>query len=51
MRKAEAYAAAILLLRGMFCPHGCMRYCYHPVNCGHLVCPDCGLSWDEAAGR
>lgn len=50
MRKG-AYAAAMELLRGMFCAHRRMRYCCHPRNCGHLECPDCGLYWDEGANR
>lgn len=33
------------------CDHRRMRYCCHPRNCGHLVCPDCPLSWDEGAQK
>jgi hypothetical protein len=35
--------------KGVTCIHKRMRYCCHPKKCGHLVCPDCGLFWDEAA--
>jgi len=31
------------------CDHRRMRYCCHPRNCGHLICPRCGLAWDEGA--
>lgn len=32
------------------CSHPRMRYCCdHP--CGHLVCPDCGLAWDQGANK
>jgi hypothetical protein len=37
-------------LRGLECAHVGMRYCC-PQPCGHLVCPDCGLYWDEGAER
>jgi hypothetical protein len=31
------------------CSHKRMRYCCYPKKCGHLVCPDCGLAYDEMA--
>ena len=38
------------ILIGLSCTHRRMRYCC-PKPCGHLYCPDCGLSWDEAAEK
>ena len=36
-------------LAGMDCDHPNMKEC-HP-KCGHWECPDCGLSFDDGAGR
>ncbi len=41
-RTREAIAA---ILRGITCTHRRMKSCCTPC-CGHLYCPDCGLSWD-----
>jgi hypothetical protein len=30
------------------CDHRRMKNCCD-YNCGHLICPDCGLSWDVSA--
>lgn len=32
---------------GAWCPHTKMDYCCAPKNCGHLLCKQCGLSYDE----
>jgi len=45
--------AAFVLLRGLTCSHRRMRYerCSECVKnnkpCGNLVCPDCGLYWND----
>lgn len=39
----------VSILVGLGCTHSRMREC-HP-GCGHFECPDCGLTWDEGAGR
>lgn len=36
------------LPRGATCEHPRMSYCC-PEPCGHLVCPDCALAYDEGA--
>lgn len=33
------------------CEHRRMRYCCHPKNCGHWICPDCDLAWDVGAQK
>jgi hypothetical protein len=35
------------LLFALGCAHEAMTECCD--GCGHFHCPDCGLSWDEAA--
>lgn len=37
------------ILKGLECAHAAISEC-HP-DCGHLRCPDCGLEWDEEAGK
>lgn len=34
------------VLRGVSCLHPRMRECHR--GCGHWVCPDCGLFYDDA---
>lgn len=41
---------APVIPRGAFCEHPRMNYCCTK-PCGHLVCPDCGLAWDEGAEK
>lgn len=36
------------VLRGLTCLHRRMKSCCTPC-CGHLHCPDCGLTWDTHA--
>ena len=36
---------------GWACDHRALRSHCHPNRCGHLLCPDCGLYWDEGASR
>ncbi|HYX21037.1 MAG TPA: hypothetical protein VFA98_09365 [Thermoanaerobaculia bacterium] len=47
-RRSDPWVA---LPAGARCVHPKMRCpsCDDP-RCGHLQCPDCGLSWDDAAG-
>lgn len=35
-------------LAGMDCDHPKMDECHK--GCGHWVCPDCGISFDDGAG-
>ena len=48
MLYALSAKAVRAILRGLTCTHRRMRYCC-AVPYGHLYCPDCDMSWDEAA--
>ena len=37
------------LIRALFCSHTNLIACCDGA-CGHVHCPNCGLSWDEHAG-
>lgn len=43
MKRAARAVEAIL--RGITCLHPRMRECHR--GCGHWLCPDCGLFYDE----